>query len=57
MNEPASFVHGTPDNTCPPSQWDDVPLPYHPSKCVLAVGYLAREHCAAPLWDYTNTVC
>ncbi|XP_076803980.1 sucrase-isomaltase, intestinal-like [Clavelina lepadiformis] len=28
MNEPASFVHGSPSG-CPSTKWDD-PLPYHP---------------------------
>ncbi|XP_078486588.1 sucrase-isomaltase, intestinal [Ciona intestinalis] len=29
MNEPASFVHGSP-NGCPDNKWDN-PLPYHPA--------------------------
>ena len=31
MNEPASFVQGSPSNTCPNSKWDNE-LPYFPSK-------------------------
>lgn len=38
MNEPASFVAGSPEG-CPATKWDDS-LPYHPSKIfVLQMSY------------------